>query len=311
MKKLSTTFAAILVIVAIAAAVLWRQLSIEREQLTDLATRVADMEKAQLATATPAAPAPPPADTGSAQAIAPTPAPNTPGTAAPVSKSVAAGMAAVISQPAVLRRALEQQFPDAAKELDLTPAETDKFFALLAKQAAGAASSALGMLGGSGDGATQQESMRKLMEDQLSADKEMSALLGARRHQQWQEYQGTMAARMQVQQLRYMLGSGENALTEDKAKPLITALGYETARANRDIMGKLSADVKTSKTLLEDQLKYTSENNQRLVGAAAPYLSTSQLDRYRQLLERQEELARALMGPSGQGKSPSGNGAQR
>ncbi len=71
----------------------------------------------------------------------------------------------------------------------------DKFYVLLGKQAADSVGDAMGLLGG-GSGAAAQEAGRKMVEKQLANDKAMAALLGGR-YPQWEEYQGTMAARQQ------------------------------------------------------------------------------------------------------------------
>ncbi len=102
-----------------------------------------------------------------------------------------------------------------------------------------------------------------------------------------------------------MLGSGENALTEAKAKPLIAALGSETARINNELKKKMVADVAASKNVMEEQLKYTSEQNNRLLSVASSHLSSAQLDRYKQMLSQQEMMVRALLGSGNkQGAAP-------
>ena len=309
MNKLAAGLAGILVVNAIAAGYLWFQLHAERDHLAALQARVSGVEKARqsvaaqpasaatnaVATATAGAE---PSATGEKLANAPTTKVST--------NAMAGAVSAMLSQPDMLRQELERQFPDIVKELDLLPAEADKFYALLAKQTAGSVESAFSLVGGSADAAAQQEAMRKMLETQARNDKEMTALLGSRRHQQWQEYQGTVAARQQVEQLRIALGSGENLLSEARIKPLVSALGSETARLTRETNAKLAADSKASKSLMEQQLNYTVENNQHLAGVASSYLTTPQLDKYKQILAQQELLSRAMMSPSRQGSTANG-----
>ena len=80
----------------------------------------------------------------------------------------------------------------------------------------------------------------------------------------------------------------------------------KTARLTRETNAKLAADSKASKSLMEQQLNYTVENNQHLAGVASSYLTTPQLDKYKQILAQQELLSRAMMSPSRQGSTANG-----
>lgn len=298
MKKLAGVLAAVLAVLIIGALYLWVQLGTARQQLVAQQNQVAELEGARNVAATAGATV---AASGSAtsttaaSSAAAGAAVGNPAAAAPSADRIAAGMKELLGSD-VLAAQLRQQFPDAAQELGLSPAEADRFYNLLAKQAADTVGDALGMVGGgAGDGAAAQEAARKMVEKQLAGDREMANLLGGR-YSQWEDYQGTIAARQQVNQLKVMLASGDNALTDAKSKPLIAALGAETARINSELKKKMAADLRTSKNLMEEQLQYTSEQNGRLINAATPHLSSAQLDRYKQLLKQQEVMVRALMG---------------
>jgi hypothetical protein len=225
----------------------------------------------------------------------------------------------VLSSPAAsemirsqVRAALVQQFPDLAAELRLTPAETEKFMDLLARQASGMTGDALGMMtGGSGDAA--QAAQRRMIEKQLASEREIANALGSR-YPAWQDYQGTAAARQEVTQLRSLLGTGPDALTEAQTAPLVAAIGAERTRINKEEQNRMTAAVRSSQSLnlMEDQLKNMSSQNERLVGAATGHLSASQLDRYKRMLSQQETMLRTIMGSMNAGANAAGQaGAAR
>jgi hypothetical protein len=325
MKKLAIALSGASVVAGITAAMLWTQLSTEREQLAGLRTRVTELEAAQTAVLPSATPAVSPTTT----AVTPESVPATPSSspgAAPgatpgdrLQRGVAKGLADVLSSPEgndlirnQVRAALAQQFPDLASELRLTPAEADKFMDLLARQASGLTGDALGMLTGS-NGAAGQEAQRKMLEKQLESEKEIARTLG-NKYPAWQEYQGTATARQQISQLRSLLGSGPDALTETQSKPLIAALGSEQARINKEEQSRMSTAVRSSQpiNMLEDQLKSMTAHNERLVSTASSHLSSNQLDGYKRMLKQQEDMVRAIVGSMNQQKNAGGQaGAPR
>ncbi|MEO8313469.1 MAG: hypothetical protein ABI645_01630 [Pseudomonadota bacterium] len=322
MKKLAVVLSVATLVVGIFAGMLWKNLGAERAQLADLRSRVTEMEVAQpaVALAMPTSPA--------AAAIA-TPA-STNATAAPTSPAAAAsppsaermqqglakGVAEVLNSQAgqdmvrnQVKTALAQQMPDLATELRLTPSEAEKFMDLLVNQALESAGDALGMMGGT----AAPDSMRKMAERQLTNEKEIVRTLG-NKYPAWQEYQGTAAARQQVGQLRSLLGTGEDALTEAQSKPLIAALGVEQTRINKEDQNKRQIAARSSQptNILEEQLKDMSAHNERLTNAASSHLTSTQLDRYKRQLAQQENMLRAIVGSmNGQGNAAGQGGAPR
>lgn len=305
MKKLVLGLSAGILTVGIVAGILWKQLDTERDRLADLRTRVTELEKTQAsalaaANAVSATQAVAVADAAGASA----PPPAAPG-ANPGSRGqgMVRGLAEVLSSPEAsdmmrnqVRAALAQQYPDLAAELRLNPAEAEKFMDLLAKQASSMTGDALGMLtGGSGDAA--QASQRRMIEKQLASEKEIANALGSK-YSAWQDYQGTAAARQEVSQLRSLLGTGQNALTEAQSRPLIDAIGAERTRINKEEQNRMSTALRSSQNLnlIEDQLKVMSSQNERLVNAATSHLSATQLDGYKRMLSQQEGMLRAIMG---------------
>jgi hypothetical protein len=315
MKKLPLVLSAATLAVAIVAAVLWKQLHAERANLAELRSRVTAMEgapatfPADVAQSTPAAVI----TNQGASVVTPPAASTTAAVNEDLRLDVGKGVADVLASQEgremtqnMVRSTLAQQFSDLAAELKLTPAEAEKFIDLLAKQASDTTGDVLGMLGGAG--AASADSQRKMVERQLENDREIARTLGDK-YPAWQEYQGIIAARQQVAQLRSLLGSGQDALSEAQSKPLITALGAEQTRINREEQSRLSTAARSAQNInvIEDQLKGMSAHNERLVNAAASHLSNSQLDRYKRMLGQQETMLRTIMGSmNGQGAAAQG-----
>jgi hypothetical protein len=310
MKKLVIVLSAATLVSAIAAGFLWTDLRAERTRLDDLRTQVTALEGRQTASFMPAT------QTPQAGAVAPAPGaavevpPASPGSTTStamrerVREGIAKGVVDVLASDAgkdmirnQLRATLAAQYPDLAAELRMTPAEADKFMDLLARQQAESAGDVLGMTGLAGAATASQDAQRKLLERQLANEKEIARTLG-NKYPQWQEYQGTAAAKQQVSQLRNLLGTGQDALTEAQSRPLIAALGAEQTRINKEEQNKMNTSVRSSQpmNILDEQMKSVSGHNERMVNAASPHLTTNQLDRYKQMLGQQEKMMQAIMG---------------
>jgi hypothetical protein len=315
MKKLPLVLSAATLVVGIVAAVLWKQLHTERENLAELRSRMTAMESApatfpaDVTQSTPAA-----VTTTQGASVMTPPSGSTASVDEDLRGNVGKGVADVLASQEgremarnLVRSTLAQQFSDLAAELKLTPAEAEKFMDLLAKQASETTGDVLGMLGGAG--AASADSQRKMVERQLENDREIARALG-NKYPAWQDYQGTIAARQQVAQLRSLLGSGQDALSEAQSKPLITALGAEQTRINQEEQSRLGTAARSAQNInvIEDQLKGMAAHNERLVNAAASHLTNSQLDRYKRMLAQQGTMLRTIMGSmNGQGAAgPSG-----
>jgi hypothetical protein len=323
MKKLPLVLSAATLVVGIVAAVLWKQLHAERENLAELRAQVTAMEGAPATFPAAAAQSTPAAViTAQGASVVASSSSSTATTAAAVDQDlrgdVGKGVADVMASQEgremtrnLVRSALAQQLSDLAAELKLTPSETEKFIDLLAKQASDTTSDVFGMLGGAG--AASADSQRKMVERQLENDREIARMLGDK-YAAWQEYQGTITARQQVAQLRSLLGSGQDALSDAQSKPLITVLGAEQTRINKEEQNRLGAASRSAQNInvLEDQLKGMSAHNERLVNAASSHLTTSQLDRYKRMLGQQETMLRTIMGSmNGQGNAAGQGGTPR
>jgi hypothetical protein len=316
MKKLALVLSIATLAVAIFAGMMWVKLGDESAQLKALRSQVTEMEGAQAAatatvasantTAMPAVATPD--ATGAVPSASPAATP-APASAESIQKGVAKGVADILASDEgrdiiknQMRAVMAAQFPDLAQELRMTPSEADKFMDLLVKQASESAGDVLGMLGGQ----SSPEAQRKLLDRTIALEKEISKALGSK-YPAWQEYQGTATARQQVDQLRALLGTGPDALSETQSKPLIAALGAEQTRINRVEQEKMNAAARGTQpvNMIEEQLKSMSANNERLGSAASSYLNPTQLDRYRKMLAQQETMLRTIVGGmGGQGGAP-------
>jgi hypothetical protein len=316
MKKLAVLILAVGVLaVGILAARQWQSLDEERERGTQLRERVTALEAAQLAAAA-ASPLP-------SSAILPVGAPLQPkptdamATAASAASQVAAPAAAnapvtlaeaVLSPQnlemtrSMMRMMLPQQYPDIARDLNLSAAEVEKLFDTIARQQMNLGMGSMDLFtGGQLDPAALQEMQRKMQQQQKADDAELAAMLGSK-YSQWQDYQGTAAARQQVEQLQAALDA-DNRLSEAGRKSVIAALAIEEGRAQREEKDTMQLEGRTTQEILENQLKRTVEVNQRRLQAASPHLTVAQRDAYRRLLEQQTNMAnmvlRSMSAPAG------------
>jgi hypothetical protein len=195
----------------------------------------------------------------------------------------------------VMRALLPTRYPDLGKALNLSQAETDKLYDLLAKQQMNSTNQVIGMMGGAGPNrGGAQDLQRQNQQQQQTDNAEISALLGTK-YPAWQDYQSSLGSRQQVTQLQAALGAN-NALSDSQTQPLIHALATEQARIDQEARIAPTTPGRTPQDTMQAQLDRTTENNQRLVNTAASYMNAQQLDSYKQMLDRQNNLARRFMG---------------
>jgi hypothetical protein len=303
------TLAAVLTIGVLATGVVavrqWQSLNEELAQGAQLRERVTALEAAQLAATTTAPPTPLPV------APVPQPAPATvpttaaanppPDAASAPAKAPATLAQAVLANPqamemtrSMMRMMLPQQYPDIARDLNLSAAEVEKLFDTLARQQMDLGMGSMDLFaGGELDPAAMQQMERKMEQQQKANDAELAAQLGSK-FPQWQEYQGTVAARQQVEQLQAALDA-DNRLSEAGRKSVIAALAVEEGRIDRAEHDALMPEGRTTQEILENQIKRTTEDNQRRIAAASPHLTVAQRDTYRRLLEQQTNMAAMML----------------
>lgn len=303
MKKLIVGLVVGVLALGTVAGRLWWKLREVSTQVSQLQARVNDLRLAQLA-----APSAPDMPVPEPVAVATSPAGEVAAAAAPAARpadkpannalmdAVGATFATEEGRAMLLAQArmfLPRQYPGLAKELGLSAAEEEKLFDMLARHQTENSASALGMANAASmDRESVQEQQRKAMERRQANQAELTAMLGDKLPQ-WDEYQKTLPVRRQVEQLQTALG--DNALSEAQTKPLIAALATERARIQEDRRNTPVPITGNPQERAEAGLQREVEENRRLLNVATSYLNPAQIEGYQQMLQQQEEMARALM----------------
>lgn len=189
---------------------------------------------------------------------------------------------------AMLRMSMDQQYPDAARELGLSQVELDKLFDLLANRMA---DEQAGRRAGSStpDGVPREQG-------EPDYEREIQTLL-ADRYPRWQQYQQTLGERraenwkrVAEAQLRSAISAADRPVDDAQFQALQAALTAEEARFNQEVRAQPG---------LQQAMQRMSALNRRLVDVASVHLDAVQLERYRRHLQQQEEMVRLTMGAAG------------
>ena len=119
-------------------------------------------------------------------------------------------------------------------------------------------------------------------------------LLGEQKAAALQSYMESRGSRMQVDQFRNQL-SGADMLREDQVEPLIAAMHVENTQLRRDLEDyRLAQDWNnasddTRREFEERRAELTKEAHARMHDAAAPILSSSQLQKFDAMLARDRD----------------------
>jgi hypothetical protein len=312
MKKLVPILMAVLSAVAIATIYLWQELREVRTQSGEVLARITELQSAR-PTAVDARTFPAP--TTELQTVAVTApasaAPPSPGTNSTAEKNPGNAMQDLVQRMlgtpegremmmGQMRMTLPQQYPDLGRELALSPAETEKFFDMLARHQVSTVGDALELRDNNGqrDAAAAQERQRNMQEIQLANQAEVTAMLGDKATR-WQQYQQMLPTRRQVNQLKMSLGTGNNALSDTQGTPLIAALAAEQSRIQQERRNAPPPPQQPGplnrQTAIEQRLERAAEENRRMVTVASSHLSPQQLESYRKMLEQQLNLQRTMM----------------
>lgn len=299
------------------SAYFWQEMREERSRNEVAQARVAELESqlqlprpmlepppavAQLPAATPAPPKAPPPPASRVEATPST----TIGRMDP-SEYFARERERMLQDPEYRALRREQQkmgmmrmYSDLGTALNLPQEEVDKLLDLLAEQQLQSMANAPPFRPGiDSNSQPSPEWFRKMEESQRKKEADIKALLGDAKYQEWQDYQQSMGARMQVRNLRSMLEGSPEPLREDQYQPLVTAIADEQRRfgteTRSDAFRTRPAAPMTHAdqlAMMEQSLERTADHNQRMRDAAAPYLSTAQLERFDKMLSQQLEMQR-------------------
>jgi hypothetical protein len=214
------------------------------------------------------------------------------------------------------RMMMSSRYPDLGEALHLQPEDVDKLMDLLTDQEM-ANMSGQPPFGENGqvDQAAMQEWSKKLQQRQRDNEAQLAGLLGDSGVQEWQEYQKTLGARMQVKQLRGMLEGSSDPIRPDQVQPLVEAMAAEQQRMMQTQLRGFSSVAPGQRTvgmiapagamqpftpgnqvaMMEKSLEQTVQNNQRMHDAVAPYLTQRQLEQFDKYQNQQLEFQRASL----------------
>lgn len=297
MARLTPVFAATTLAAALAAGIFWQQLHKERARTAQLQERINQLEQQHAAAPTIAQVA------GGSASPAPEPSPvvaDAPAQTPPPPVAVLANPAAMVqdlardpefcnAQKSQMRAALPQTYPDAAKALGLSQAESTALFDLLARQQEGV----IDMSCGPPDASRQRPSGQALAQAQ---EAELKALLGAARFGEWQEYLPTREGRVRVNQLRTALAMSDTPLSEAQVEPLLATVLTEGKRRREETSSRIPpTDPRARLDFEEETIKLLEESHARLIGATQAYLSPQQVAVMRNSMANQVSMQKALL----------------
>jgi len=207
------------------------------------------------------------------------------------------------------RSNMGRQYPGLSRELGLTTEQTDQLFDLLVEQQMRGSEQTEFWDPESLDPASMQQRQEKMqqqwMETQKRNDAELVAQLGPEKLQAWKDYQSTLGARHQAEQLRNTLAGRGVPLSEDASRAVVKAYAEaqkvemqeyaNMARANAGASstGRVAAlgtalrgfGPAGSAEMYERQIENTKKRNQRVLDALSPFLTYEQ----REALQKEQE----------------------
>jgi len=205
-----------------------------------------------------------------------------------------------------------------AKDLNLTPDQDKKLTELLLDQQMQAVDHAPSLF--SKDGETSATNLLTAFADQQKQSEEnIKGLLGEEKFGQYQDYQKTLAERMQINLFKQQLEDGESPLRDEQVKQLMSAIREERDRNPPAISPDLKPDANFEKMLsgdvMEKQMQWQEEMNQRVLERAGQILTPEQLKAYSDFQKQQlamqrlgAKMAREMFGSkdeAGEVKAPS------
>lgn len=315
MRNLVFACAAIAAISAIVSVNLWRELHAERGQTAQLRLDLAEARLAGAASGLPHQPAPANAQQGGARpwteaGPVPADAPSAPTVREPAAaeRNIAQ---IVLSQREMLkdpefraaskaqqRMMLPQMYPGIAEELGLSAEETSKLFDLLAEFQMQQNETMIPIVNGEQpDPAAMEEMGRRSQEMRRRQDEAVASLLGTGRAQQFKDFQETQSARVQASNIaRNLQGTGQ-ALSRTQERELTSAFVTEQRR-EREEMAAMARNVSMATPadqarMLEQNFERQAQRNRRILDAAKPHLSDTQLQSLQETLDQQLAMNRA------------------
>lgn len=215
------------------------------------------------------------------------------------------------------RLSMNSRYPDLGEALNLAPDQVDKLLDMLADQEIESMGRRfpLARPGEQPDQATLRAWNERVQNEQKTREAQLTSLLGPAGMQDWNKYQQSLGARMEVKQMRGMLEASD-PIRPDQVQPLVDAIAAEQRRSveaqmqnARAVNGRIQAQGSfvafgaggNSSTpadpvsLMERSLKQTEESHKREHDAVAPYLSPRQLKAFDSYRKQQLAMQRASL----------------
>lgn len=188
------------------------------------------------------------------------------------------------------RFSLYQTHPDLAELLQISKEQATQLLDLLAEHQVREQAEGRPMWPGQVDRATVEAFTEETQERQRIAEAELAALLGPSKFEEWREYEQSTLARFMLQRLQIVLPE-DARLRADQRGPLLRAIAREQRQLYEDETLRLPQghlpDEAWQKRMQERQLERMSAMNERILAAAAPILSSRQLEALRSMLQQE------------------------
>jgi len=202
-----------------------------------------------------------------------------------------AAMAKMMEDPEMMKVIREQQrvkmdslYSPLVKKVNLTPEEANQFKDLLANNMMSGATKATSLFGANSS-TKRTEALRALNAEQKDIEQQIREFLGESRYAEYQDYQQTVAERMQLNQFRLQNAGGEGALTDQQVEQLLGVMKEEkqavTAATGQafPVAGQDASNLEAmfSKEGAEKLLQAQETISQRVYDRARDILSPDQL----------------------------------
>jgi hypothetical protein len=192
---------------------------------------------------------------------------------------------------------LPRMYPDLQTALQLSDEQADQLYDVLAEQQLRNMTNRpqFTAAGERPDEAAMRDWQAEQQRMIADRDAEIASVLGDTKAQQWKNYQGSMQVRSQVRELRSSLESAGMPLAADQSERLIAAMAAEQQKSSSDAQStrnylRAARDSADRAALFETQIESTRQQHQRMRAAAAPYLSSQQLNYLERVQASQIEM---------------------
>ena len=193
---------------------------------------------------------------------------------------------------------VQKMYGPLLKDLNLPPEQKDKFMELMLDRQMSSIDQA-GALFKEGE-TDKTEAAKAMQESQKELDASLKALVGDEKFAQYQDYTKTMGERMQLDQFRQQLETGNMALQDDQMKSLLQVMKEEREKVPPVISNKAGDNpADFAKALSEDnlakQFQWQEDLNRRVQERAGQVLTPEQLKEFTDFQSQQMNLQKVGM----------------